>query len=218
MKTAVSVMCMRKASALASALYRRGTSATRIPSFYRSSRCAGFILWGLLLIATAASTCADAADGVPRLGRRLSPAETVGAGVTIFADGRGLPAGSGDARLGLQVFAQHCARCHGAGGRGGSAPELVGGTAPLTSARPDRTIGLVWPFAASLFDFNWRAMPMDKPGILSADEAYAVTAFLLSAEGIIGDSAVMNRETLPKVQMPNRAGFDWIDVRPQPGR
>ncbi|MBC7513717.1 MAG: c-type cytochrome [Herminiimonas sp.] len=171
-----------------------------------------------MLVATTAPLSVSAAEGVPRLGRPLSATQASVAGVTIFADGRGLPAGSGDARLGRAVFAQHCARCHGDGGRGGSAPELVGGTAPLASARPDRTIGLLWPFAAPLFDFNWRAMPMDKPGILSVDEAYAVTAFLLSAEGIIAESAVMNRQTLPKVQMPNRAGFDWIDVRPQAGR
>ena len=169
-----------------------------------------------LLMAAAcfpAGAGAGAADGAPRLGRQISPADAATAGVTIFADGRGLPAGSGDARIGKQLFAQHCARCHGAGGRGGSAPELVGGTAPLNSARPDRTIGLLWPYAPALFDFNWRAMPMDKPGMLTADDAYAVTAYLLFAEGLIGESAVMNRQTLPTVPMPNRAGFDWIDVR-----
>ena len=159
-----------------------------------------------------------AADSMPRLGRQLSTAAATGAGVTIFADGRGLPDGSGDALLGRQVFVQHCARCHGAGGRGGSAPELVGGTAPLASARPDRTIGMLWPFAAPLFDFNWRAMPMDTPGILTTDEAYAVTAYLLAADGVISETAVMNRRTLPMVRMPNRAGFDWIDVRPPAGR
>lgn len=172
----------------------------------------------LLLTATSLPALADAADTAPRLGRPLAAAEAAAAGVTIFADGRGLPAGAGTARLGRQVFAQHCERCHGAGGRGGSAPELVGGSASLNSARPDRTIGMLWPFAAPLFDFNWRAMPMDKPGTLTADEAYAVTAYLLFAEGLIAESAVMNRQSLPAVQMPNRAGFDWIDVRPQASR
>ncbi len=171
--------------------------------------------FGVLMAAASLPVCAAAADDVPRLGRPLSPAEAAGAGMTIFADGRGLPAGSGEARLGRQIFAQHCERCHGAGGRGGSAPELVGGTAPLNSARPDRTIGLLWPFAPTLFDFNWRAMPMDKPGSLTADEAYAVTAYLLFAEGLVGETAVMNRQTLPNVKMPNRSGFDWIDVHPQ---
>lgn len=187
----------------------------------------GVLRFGLLTVtvilsagtaASAAAGDANPADNVPRLGRHLSPIEVQAAGTTIFPDGRGLLAGSGDARLGRQVFAQHCERCHGAGGRGGSAPELVGGTAALNSARPDRTIGLLWPSAATLFDFTWRAMPMDKPGILTADEAYAVTAYLLAAEGVIGETAVMNRTTLSLVKMPNRAGFDWVDVRPPNSR
>ena len=203
MKTAASVMCMREifASAISA---RRFWSRTMLSSAW----CCG------VLLAVALGADANALDSMPHLGRPLSAAQAVSAGVTIFADGRGLPAGSGDARLGKILFAEQCARCHGAGGRGGSALELVGGTATLASARPDRTIGLWWPFAPTLFDFNWRAMPMDRPGTLSADEAYAVTAYLLFAEGLIGESAVMNRTSLPRVQMPNRAGFDWVDVRP----
>ena len=207
MKMVASVMCMREG--LVSAFTARQFSWCTILS---SARCCG------LLLAVVLGADANAADGMPHLGRPLSAAQAVNAGVTIFADGRGLPAGSGDARLGKPLFAEHCARCHGVGGRGGSAPELVGGTAALASARPDRTIGLWWPFAPTLFDFNWRAMPMDRPGTLSADEAYAVTAYLLFAEGLIGEAAVMNRTSLPKVQMPNRAGFDWVDLRPSRSR
>jgi len=43
--------------------------------------------------------------------------------------------------------------------------------------------------------------------LLSVDQIYAVTAFLLFKNGIIKEDDVMNRETLPKVQMPNRNGF-----------
>ncbi len=152
------------------------------------------------------------ADTVPHLGRPISNVDAAAAGMTIHADGRGLPAGGGTAAIGKTVFAQQCARCHGDGGRGGSAPELVGGAAPLTAKRPDKTIGLYWPSAATLFDFNWRAMPMDKPGSLSADEAYAVTAYLLFADGIIGETARMDARTLAAVKMPNRNGFRWIDA------
>ena len=200
-------MCMRKT--FTPALKARYFSWRTILS---SAQCCGLLLVALLGID------ANAAGAMPRLGRPLSAAQAASAGTTIFADGRGLPSGSGDARLGKPLFAEHCARCHGAGGRGGSAPELVGGTAALASARPDRTIGLWWPFAPTLFDFNWRAMPMDRPGTLSTDDAYAITAYLLFAEGLIGESAVMNRTSLPKVQMPNQGGFDWVDVHPPRAR
>ena len=152
------------------------------------------------------------ADNIAHLGRRLTPDEAATAGTTIFADGRGLPAGSGTAVRGKAIFEQQCAHCHGAGGRGGSAQELVGGTAPLTSARPDKTIGLYWPYAATLFDFNWHAMPMDKPGSLSADDAYAVTAYLLFAEGLVAESQTLDARSLPAVKMPNRNGFRGIDM------
>lgn len=170
------------------------------------------VAWGSLFFLT---SIASGNDVLPHLGRPLSASQAATAGSSIFPNGRGLPAGSGTALLGKPLFGQHCARCHGDGGRGASAPELVGGTAPLTSMRPDKTIGLYWPYAATLFDVTWRSMPMDKPGSLSTDEAYAITAYLLFADALIGEATVMNAQTLPALQMPNRHGFRWIDV-PQP--
>ena len=168
---------------------------------------------GVAPAAPVAPAATSQADTVPHLGRPITPADAATAGVTIYPDGRGLPAGSGTAVIGKTVFAQHCARCHGDGGRGGSAPELVGGTVPLNGKRPDKTIGLYWPSAPTLFDFNWRAMPMDKPGSLTADEAYAVTAYLLFADGVIGETARMDARALSRVRMPNRNGFRWIDAK-----
>ena len=158
------------------------------------------------------------ADAIPHLGRPISTVEAATAGVTIYADGRGLPAGSGTAVTGRAVFAQQCARCHGEGGRGGSAPELVGGTIPLNGKRPDKTIGLYWPSAPTLFDFNWRAMPMDNPGSLTADEAYAVTAYLLFADGMTSETADIDARALSAIRMPNRNGFRWIDMKQPPAK
>lgn len=177
--------------------------------------CMIILLWvaASAMPVRAASPAALPADAVPHLGRPISAVEAATAGATIYPDGRGLPAGSGTAVIGKTVFAQHCARCHGDGGRGGSAPELVGGTVPLNGKRPDKTIGLYWPSAPTLFDFNWRAMPMDKPGSLTADEAYAVTAYLLFAEGVIGETARIDARALSAVRMPNRNGFRWVDAK-----
>ena len=46
-------------------------------------------------------------------------------------------------------------------------------------------------------------------GSLSADEVYAVTAYLLAENGLIERDRVMDANTLPEVQMPNREGFSW---------
>jgi cytochrome c len=50
-------------------------------------------------------------------------------------------------------------------------------------------------------------MPTTNPLSLSNDEVYAVTAYVLYLNGIIGESAVVNAKTLPQVKMPNRDGF-----------
>ncbi|HSG64616.1 MAG TPA: cytochrome c, partial [Gammaproteobacteria bacterium] len=58
-----------------------------------------------------------------------------------------------------------------------------------------------------LFDFTRRQMPWQQPRTLTDDEVYALTAYILALNGIIEEDAVMNAETLPRVQMPNRDGF-----------
>jgi len=58
-----------------------------------------------------------------------------------------------------------------------------------------------------VFDFIRRAMPWQAPRTLSNDEVYALTAYILAQNKIIGESDTMNAQTLPKVRMPNRDGF-----------
>lgn len=64
-----------------------------------------------------------------------------------------------------------------------------------------------------MFDYVKRSMPWDKPQSLDANEVYAVTAYLLHANKLIAESAVMDAQSLPAVQMPNRGGF--IQARQQ---
>jgi cytochrome c len=127
--------------------------------------------------------------------------------LTIFVDGKGLPRGAGTVRQGEAVFARNCAACHGNKGQGGSAEELVGGIRALDSADPDRTIGRFWPHATTVFDYIRRAMPANKPGSLTNDEVYAVTAWLLHADGLLDANASLDANSLPLVHMPNREGF-----------
>ncbi|MBI2185490.1 MAG: cytochrome c [Acidobacteria bacterium] len=150
-----------------------------------------------------------------------APREVIAAlDIDVRPDGTGLPPGRGTAREGAAVYATQCAACHGAKGEGGAADPLVGadpkGVPPFGPAyeqwrgnRPDVpfTIGNYWPYATTVFDYVRRAMPPTAPGSLTSDETYAVVAWLLAQNGIIGEDAVMSAETLPKVVMPARTRF-----------
>ena len=68
-------------------------------------------------------------------------------------------------------------------------------------------MGSYWPWATTLYDYIVRAMPQDRPGSLAADDTYAVIAWILNRNGIVGDDAVMDAGTLPEVVMPARDRF-----------
>jgi len=77
----------------------------------------------------------------------------------------------------------------------------------LATPRPLKTVGSFWPYSTTLWDYINRSMPYDRPGTLTADEVYAVTAFVLHLNGIVGAAETLTQETLPRVRMPNRDGF-----------
>ena len=130
------------------------------------------------------------------------------------SDGRGLPAGRGTAAEGKTVYDAKCAICHGADAKGGPVyGTMVGGIGSFTTATRVLTPGSMYPYAPILFDYIRRAMPMDRSQSLTANETYAVSAYILNLNGIIPEGAVMDQNTLARVQMPNRDGF-IIDDRP----
>ncbi|MGB6510979.1 MAG: cytochrome c, partial [Xanthobacteraceae bacterium] len=131
----------------------------------------------------------------------------------IPADGTGLPAGSGTAAEGAKVFAENCAICHGDHLEGNAAPglggdKLIGGRGSLATATPVKTVESYWPYSTTLFDYIKRAMPFSSPGSLSDDQVYSVVAYILSQAKIIKPTETMSATSLPKVQMPNRNGFE----------
>jgi cytochrome c len=97
--------------------------------------------------------------------------------------------------------------CHGTSGSEGPQDVLVGGQGSLATAKPVRTIGGFWPYATTIYDYIYRAMPLYAPGSLPPHEVYALTAYLLFRNGIISEDAVIDAQTLPKITMPNRDGF-----------
>ena len=157
--------------------------------------------------ATVALLAAETSQAGPNFGRPATANEVAAWDISIPPDGSGLPPGSGTAKQGAAVYAAKCVACHGERGIGKPADALVGGIGTLASAAPLKTVGSYWPYATTLFDYVRRAMPYDKPMSLSSDEVYAVSAYILSLNGIIPEDASVDAVTLPNVKMPNRHGF-----------
>ena len=142
----------------------------------------------------------------PNLGKPIDPAEITAWDISILPDGTGLPPGSGTPAQGAPIYAQKCAMCHGIDGKGGVNAAVVGG-GPIKDMESAKTIANFWPYATTLFDFTRRAMPWQQPRSLTNDEVYALTAYILALNKLIGENDEMNAKTLPKVKMPNRDGF-----------
>jgi mono/diheme cytochrome c family protein len=145
----------------------------------------------------------------PGLGRPASHADVTAVDFTIMPDGEGLPDGSGNPSDGAELYTQYCLACHGEGGTGGVNDVLVGGHGSLVTDAPVKTIGSYWPYATTLFDYIRRAMPYQSPGILTDDQLYALTAYLLYLNDVIDEDTVLDAHSLPAVEMPNRDNFDW---------
>ena len=168
----------------------------------------------LLLAFAAAALFAQAPKyGV---GRAPTPDEVKAWDISVAPDGTGLPEGSGTAAQGKDVYASKCAKCHGGQGQGGDEGPLAGGQGSLRGPKPLKTVGSYWPYATTLFDYVNRAMPFKQPGTLTHNQVYAVVAFVLQLNGIIGENVVMDARSLPQVKMPNRGGF-VADPRPDTG-
>ena len=170
-----------------------------------------------LLLGVAACSARDAKDVVPEgpwgLGRAPTADELTAWNTNYNPTGKNLPPGQGTAAEGKAVYAAKCASCHGDAGQGmpPAYPQLVGKDPTDFSFDNDfkipHTIGNYWPYATTLYDYINRAMPLTAPGSLKPPEIYAVVAYLLAANGVIADSAVMNAQTLPAVKMPAREHF-----------
>lgn len=166
-----------------------------------------------LLVAAAAAFAQSPKYGV---GRTPSPEEIRALGVTSNPSGEGLPEGKGTAKEGRDVYDLRCKECHGPEGKGADQIGFIGKPDQLLATPQVRNVGSYWPYATTLWDYTNRAMPFDRPGTLTADQVYAVTAYILFLNGIVEEDAVIDADTLPDVRMPNRDGF-VPDDRPDAG-
>ena len=135
--------------------------------------------------------------------------------IDVRPDGKGLPAGQGTASQGEQAYLQYCSACHGEFGEGmGRYPALIGGENTLNKERPKKTVGSYWPYATTLWDYINRTMPFGNAQSLEPNQVYAIVAYILNMNDLIGPDTVMDQHSLPRVKMPNRNGFLSPDPRP----
>ena len=146
------------------------------------------------------------------IGRPATADEIKKLDIDVMPDGRGLPPGRGTVAEGAAVYAAKCASCHGKTGEGATAERLVatdsGGNFDFaTNPKLVKAVGNYWPYATTLYDYTYRAMPFMQPGTLTPDETYALVAYILALNKVIPNDAVMDAKTLPAVKMPARDRF-----------
>jgi len=167
------------------------------------------------LLAALSGAAMAAPPGFYGYGTPATPDQIAGWDIDARPDGVGLPPGSGSVSKGAEVYAEQCTACHGTFGEGeGRYPKLSGGEGTLTHERPEPSVGSYWPFAVTLFDYINRAMPFQAPHSLPANDVYALTAYVLNINNIVANNFVADRNSLPKVKMPNHDSFIWQDPRP----
>ena len=168
---------------------------------------------GLMLALTSAP--ALPAERPFNLGKIATAEEVAGWDIDVRPDGLGAPVGTGNAIDGEEVYADLCAACHGDFGEGIDRwPELVGGEGSLNTHDPLKTTGSYWPYASTLYDYIYRAMPFGEAQSLSHDETYQIVAFLLYMNDIVEDDFDLNHANIGTIKMPNRDGFFMPDPRP----
>lgn len=155
------------------------------------------------------------------IGRNATPAEVLAWDIDVRPDFKGLPKGSGSVQQGQVIWESKCASCHGVFGEsneiftpiaGGTTTEDVktGRVASLADRKqPQRTTLMKVPTVSTLWDYIYRAMPWNAPRSLTADDTYALVAFILSLGDIVPDDFVLSNANIAEVQkrMPNRNGM-----------
>ena len=165
--------------------------------------------------AMALSGTATAAERPFNLGTLATAEQIAGWDIDVRPDGKGAPIGSGTAADGEEIYAERCAACHGDFGEGVDRwPILAGGLGSLATDDPVKTVGSYWPYASTVYDYVYRAMPFGEAQSLTHDETYQVVAYILNMSDVIDDEFVLSNETIGSVKMPNQNGFMLPDPRP----
>ena len=142
------------------------------------------------------------------LGRVALPEEVAAWDIDVLPDGRGLPEGRGDAYTGEEVFAEHCAACHGDFAEGvDNWPVLAGGFDTLADKDPVKTVGSFWPHLSTVWDYVNRSMPFGAAQTLSNDDVYAIVAYILYSNDLVDEDFELSHENFASFEMYNKDGF-----------
>ena len=171
-------------------------------------------------LAILACTQAIAQSRYPGIGRTATAAEVAAWDIDVRADFKGLPSGSGSVAKGETVWEAKCTSCHGSFGESNAMfPPITGGVRPediergrvAALAKPGESRSTVMKLSqiSTLWDYINRAMPWNAPKTLTADEVYALTAYILNQGGIVADDFVLSERNMAEVQkrLPNRNGM-----------
>ena len=175
------------------------------------------------IFCTASDSAAQSASSnqFSGIGRTATTAEVKAWDIDVRPDLKGLPAGSGKVQDGQTLWDNKCASCHGTFGESNEIfTPLVGGTtaadvkrgrvASLTDPKqPQRSTLMKVATISSLYDYIYRAMPWNAPRSLTADDTYAVLAYMLNLAEILPDDFELSNKNMAEVQqlMPNRNGM-----------
>ena len=176
----------------------------------------GLVKWFIsILIVFLLVNISSASERKFNLGKLATKEEIAGWDIDVRPDGLGAPIGSGTALIGEEIYTEQCAACHGDFGEGADRwPALVGGEDSLASHDPEKTTGSYWPYASTMYDYIYRAMPYGVAQSLSHDETYEIVAYLLYMSDIIDEDFVLSEKNIGEIEMPNRNGFLLPDPRP----
>ncbi|MEZ5362800.1 MAG: cytochrome c [Bryobacterales bacterium] len=157
----------------------------------------------------ALACCAALSAQGPEYGLGHAPSEQdlKAIDISVGPDGANLPPGEGTVADGAQLYERTCRECHGPEGKGSEETGFIGTPQDLRLEKPKKTVGSYWPYATTLYDYIRRAMPFKTPGSLSDDQVYAVTAYILSLNGLVPQDGSLNAEKLKQIEMPNKDGF-----------
>lgn len=161
-----------------------------------------------ILLAALSLIASPAFAGKYGLGREATPAEIAAWDIDVRPDGKGLPEGQGSVAQGEGIYLEKCAVCHGDFGEGGGRwPVLAGGHDTLKSQHPVKTIGSYWPYLSTAFDYIHRATPFGDSQSLTPDETYAIIAYLLNMNDLVGQDFVLSDKNFTSVRLPNEENF-----------
>jgi cytochrome c551/c552 len=156
------------------------------------------------------------------VGRTATPAEIKAWDIDVRPDFKGLPRGQGSVRQGEVLWEAQCASCHGSFAESSEVfTPIAGGTTAQDikngrvdglmpgANQPNRTTLMKVATVSTLWDYINRAMPWNAPKTLTADEVYAVTAYILHLGNVLPENYTLSDANIREVQarLPNRNGM-----------